>query len=205
MNKKVLKSLYSDIVSKDNIRPVFTGVYFDEDVCVATDSTVLVVYKETAPNYIGKIVGIDGKIIDGKFPAYNAVIPKGDGEVLDIDFSQLHRALKWWCGQPKRNPHDSIMLKGIALCIKKLRNIFNVIKTAGEFSSIKFSIFGETSAVRIDTDSTTSILMPMNPETGVDLEREGDSLVVVSYSNLINTFAIESSRPKEKKEEMSWL
>ena len=39
----------------------------------------------------------------------------------------------------------------------------------------------------------------------VDLERQDCESVVVSYANLINTYAIESAKPKEAKVEMAWL
>ena len=45
MNKKIVKALFSYAVSKEQIRPIMQGVHFEEDVCVATDTHVLVVYK----------------------------------------------------------------------------------------------------------------------------------------------------------------
>ena len=39
----------------------------------------------------------------------------------------------------------------------------------------------------------------------VDLERVDCESVIMSYANLINTYAIESSKPKEAKVEMAWL
>ena len=62
MEKKIMKAMYSSIVSKDPIRPIMTGVFFDQNCCVATDTHMLVVFNHTNPKFVGKVM-------EKKFPA----------------------------------------------------------------------------------------------------------------------------------------
>ena len=58
------------------------------------------------------------------------------------------------------------------------------------------------------SNSFRALLMPCQyAEDSVDDERPSeDCSVTVSYENLINTYAIESAKPKEKKPDtMDWL
>ena len=75
MEKKIMKAMYSSIVSKDPIRPIMTGVFFDQNCCVATDTHMLVVFNHTNPKFVGKVMSANGEEIPGKFPDYNRVFP----------------------------------------------------------------------------------------------------------------------------------
>lgn len=58
------------------------------------------------------------------------------------------------------------------------------------------------------SDTFTSIQMPCNksPEEKVDDVRSYEEYVVISYANFINTYAIESTKPKEvKPSSFDWL
>jgi hypothetical protein len=79
---------FKDIVGNDDLRPVMSGVFVSEDgkELVGTDAHKLAVLKTTEySEYAGKIIDLTkyikskGKIVDfivGKYPNYNAVIPK---------------------------------------------------------------------------------------------------------------------------------
>ena len=95
MNKKIVKALFSYAVSKEQIRPIMQGVHFEEDVCVATDTHVLVVYKASNPALAGTTKLEDGTDIKGTFPAFKRVIPKKAGTPVNYNWSQVYRAIKW--------------------------------------------------------------------------------------------------------------
>lgn len=72
---KGLLALLKPFTVKDekyNLRPLLTGIYFDEEEITATDSHVMV----TLPN-TGEVRGVykNGIKLDGKYPNYKAVIP----------------------------------------------------------------------------------------------------------------------------------
>jgi hypothetical protein len=98
---------FKEIVGKDELRPVMSGVFVSEDGAslVGTDAHKLVVQKTNEySEYAGKIIDLKvftqtkGKkipFIDGKYPNYNAVIPKDNpNEVKNFDTYALYNAAK---------------------------------------------------------------------------------------------------------------
>ena len=78
--EKVREILFKNkIVFGDKIRPVFTGVYFDErGRAVATDTHIIIVYKfskndERYDDLKGKIIDKEGNEIEGKYAVYDKV------------------------------------------------------------------------------------------------------------------------------------
>lgn len=74
-----------DFVSKNDVRPVMTGVFHDSGYNVACDSITLVAVKvgEGDPEE-GKIIAKDGSEIRGRYPAWRAVIP-ADETLVHMD------------------------------------------------------------------------------------------------------------------------
>lgn len=206
MNKKIVKAMFSYAVSKEEIRPMMRGVHFTEDVCVASDTHILVVYKETNPKHVGRTILEDGEDAKGKYPDYKRVIPKKGGMPVSLNWSQLYRAAKWFKKQPDYNPQDSIAVGDCCVTINYIVNVLEVFNTAGDLGSIHASTFSPDRPMLLESEQLTAIVMPIvsNPED-VDLPRVDCERITLSYANLINTFAIESSKPKEKVEEMAWL
>lgn len=63
-------------VAKDNSRPVMSGIFHDKGQKVVSDNHILIAKKEDYPEeYEGKVLGKDGKFIEGKFPNYELVFP----------------------------------------------------------------------------------------------------------------------------------
>ena len=61
---------------KDKLRPVMCGIFHDKGQKVVTNANILIAKKEDYPEeYEGKILGKDGKFIEGKFPNYESVFP----------------------------------------------------------------------------------------------------------------------------------
>lgn len=206
MNKKIVKALFSYAVSKEQIRPIMQGVHFEEDVCVATDTHVLVVYKASNPALAGTTKREDGTDIKGQFPAFKRVIPKSKGKPVNFNWSQVYKAIKWFKKQEGYNPQDKLAVGEAQVTMEILLSALEVFNAAGDLSFIKASEFGPSRPILLESDQLTAIAMPCeaNPEK-VDLERVDCESVIVSYANLINTYAIESAKPKEVKVEMAWL
>ena len=92
---KGLNDLMSKIVGNDALRPVFSGINFDENGATSTDAHRFLsipaetefrgVYKTLKS--IQKTKGTD--LIDGKYPNYQAVIPKEFSAVHQVDLYKL--------------------------------------------------------------------------------------------------------------------
>lgn len=62
--------------SKEACHPALCGIFHDKGQKVASDAHILIAKKEDYPEeYEGKILGKDGKFIEGKFPNYKSVFP----------------------------------------------------------------------------------------------------------------------------------
>lgn len=62
--------------AKDDMRPAMCGIFHDKGQKVVSDGRILIAKKEDYPEeYEGKILGKDGKFIDGKFPNYESIFP----------------------------------------------------------------------------------------------------------------------------------
>lgn len=208
MDKKIIKALYG-VTAKDKIRPLLEGVYFDKKCCVATDTHLLVVYNESSEKHAGKVLSITGEEIKGKYPPYQRVIPKKAGKIAKLDCGQLYRACAWWSKQKESNDDDSVVLEGTAVSIKLLARMLGLFALTRELSTMHLYINEDSSRpIKATSEVFTAILMPHQYEPdAVDEPRVLESeRMVVSYENLINTFAIESTKPKEASPaDMDWL
>lgn len=62
--------------AQNDRHPVMCGIFHDKGQKVVSDTHILIAKKEDYPEeYEGKILGKDGKFIDGKFPNYESVFP----------------------------------------------------------------------------------------------------------------------------------
>jgi hypothetical protein len=66
----------SKFVGKDPQRPAMNGIFHENGLKVATDSSMIVaIYSHYKPECEGKIITPKGEIIDGKYPNWKSVIP----------------------------------------------------------------------------------------------------------------------------------
>lgn len=86
---------YYKFVSKDEIRPVMTGVYHDNGFKVASDYHILVAIKEGYSNELeGKSLCKNGEFADGRYPNWRSVTPQlselgaRKKQVVEIDFAK---------------------------------------------------------------------------------------------------------------------
>ncbi len=199
MDKKIIKALFSEIAAKDNIRPLMVGVHFEKDRCYATDTQVLVVYNESDPRFVDKTIGPDGAEIKGKYPPIDRVIPKDEINLFKGNLPQLYRALVWWGRQKTNHAEDRVVIGNQTFVMSTLKRLLSMFNLTSELSVAKLWLNHEARAAKIISETFTAILMPCKPEEEdmIDAEREPETPVCVSYANLINTFALESSKPKE--------
>lgn len=206
MKKEIIKALYSYAVSKDDVRPLLKGVHFAEDVCVASDTHILIAYNATKPECVGKTMLRNGEVVKGKYPDYKRVLPKKSGKQVCVDWKQVYNALKWYKRQPEFNANDRVCIGGCHLSMVFLLNLLEVYKAAGDLFFIKASTTEPSRPMLFESEQLRAIIMPCTPEEDViDKLREDCGSVVMSYENFILTFATESNKPKEVVDEMAWL
>lgn len=208
MNKKVIKAMYDYIVSKDDKNPILAGVHFEKERCYASDTRLLAIYNYGNEKFADQTISANGKPIKGKYPPVDRIFPKKLPEPISVDFPQLRSACSWWTKQSGHHPEDAVVLGGAAFNIRLLSRLLYLFSLTGELGSLSFYIKDNTNPTFAMSDSLKTVIMPFNlqDESMVDEERLEGTSCVVSYANLINTYAIESNRPKEKKTEpMSWL
>lgn len=209
MDKKILKAMYSSIVSKEDIRPTLTGVFFDKDCCVATDTHMLVVYKQTNPKFVGKIKAANGEDIPGTFPNYQRVFPskeKTSAYRPRIDVAQLQKACAWFTRQPGFTDKDMVIIRGKGLSIKYLASVLNLIALTPEIKSAEMLQTPEGNAAIIKSKSFKALIMPMSvDETRVDSPREADCGVILTLEHLVNQYVFEGWKTKAPEDPMAWL
>lgn len=209
MEKKILKAMFATIASKEGIRPNLTGVFFDKDCCVATDTHMLVVYKHTNPKFVGKIMSATGEEIPGSYPDYQQVFPSEEKTTSyrpRIDLAQLQKACAWFTRQPGFTDKDMVIIRGKGLSIKILATILNLIALVPEIKSAEMLQTPEGNPAVIKSMSFKALLMPMTvDETKVDAPREDGCPVTLSLENLINQFVFEGWKTKAPEDPMAWL
>ncbi len=209
MDKKIIKALYG-VVAKDEVYKNMGGVHFEVDRCIATDTRILVIYHEGSEKHQGKTLSATGEPITGKkFPDVKRVIPKKLINLVELDFGQLQRACAWWGRQSEHNSEDKVVIRGTCLNINYLQKLLSFFVMTCETRVMKMYLNADnTRPVVAVSDTFTALLMPCTyTEDEVDEPRvDMTAPVVVSYENLINTYALESAKPKEKKPDaMDWL
>lgn len=198
MDEKIVKALYTDIATKDPVRPLMTGVHFEEKRCYATDTKVLVIYNEGDIRFAGKTLAPTGEELRGNYPAVDRVIPKTETNLFKGDKAQLYRALVWWGKQKDSHPDDRVVIGDQTFTISVLKRLLYMFSLTAEFSTSKMWLNEQDRPAKIVSDHFTAIIMPCQrtPEEDIDDVRSFESPVSVSYANLINTYALESSKPK---------
>ena len=209
MEKKIIKAMYSNIVSKDATRPTLMGVFFDQECCVATDTHLLVVYHHAMPQHAGKILNAGGEVIPGNFPNYKRVFPKKENYKQirpRIDLSLLQKACAWFTRQPGFCENDIVVIRGKGLFIKNLAALLGVFALTPEIKTAEMLQTPEGNPAVFKSKSISALLMPATvDETKIDAPRANDCPVCLSLENLINQFVFEGWKPKAVEDPMCWL
>lgn len=188
MPAKIKPGMYGlvNIVIKDDLRPVLSGVYVDDGVLVATDANKLIVIKDAeneAKKYNGKIIGIlknnMKQVIDGRYPAYNKVIPKMENQKevsaffpIDDILPAVNGAALIYKNQESGYKVQILILNGTKVGVNAefFANLLNALKCNGS-KKIKIGVTDQTRGVIIHTDNgNIGLCMPVlvdnidNPE-----------------------------------------
>lgn len=209
MDKKIVKAMYTNIVSKDNQSPVLNGVHFEKDRCYATDTKILVVYHKGSSNFDGKTLDLSGTELNGRFPNVDSVMPKTDALNkfgARIDLEQLQKACNWHLRLPESTKNDGVVIEDVCYNLECLQKILNVFQAASELKTATMLKTEKQKPTVIKGKSLEAIIMPMQySETSVDAERQPEGSAVHSYENFINTFVFEGWKKQPVATEMSWL
>lgn len=209
MEKKIIQSLYANVVAKDELRPIMNGVHFESERCYASDGHVLVIYEEGKPELDGKTMAVSGEELDGRYPNVDSVFPSKEnyGTKLVIDILQLRNACQWQTRQEGANENDSVVIGNVGYNIRTLLRICNVMLTSGNPRHIKFFNSDPNRATVIIGTKLRGLIMPMVfEEVNIDAEREDEGYTrTYSYENLVNDYVFNSWKKPEKKSALSWL
>ena len=209
MEKKIIKAMYSSIVSKDTVRPMMTCIFFDEDCCVASDTHVLVKFNRKFPEHKSKILNAAGEKIDGNYPNYKRVFPSKErlSEYIPrIDLAQLQKACAWFVRQPGFDEKDSVVIRGKGLTIRYLSNLLNLLALTPEIKTAKAYKTPDGNPIVIKSKRIDALQMPVQfDESMIDAPREDGCAVILSLENLINQFVFEGWKPKPVEDPLAWL
>ena len=208
MDKKVIKSLFANIVERSGLRPVMSGVHFEKEESYASDGHILVIYNKGSKELAGKTVDQFGTNIEGRYPNVHAVIPQNvKKHDVQVDFTQLSKACDWHLRQEGNNDEDVVVIDNSCFKIKLLSKLLSVFNAAGELKKCCLFESEPDKARVLKSDSLTSIIMPCLFEPAkIDAKREDEGCpMTFSFENFINNFVFESWKPKPVKTEMAWL
>lgn len=197
--------MYSQAVSTDPYRRLLMGVHFEKERCYASNTHILVIYNEGSEAHAGKTISADGKVIDGKFPDVDRVVPSHKKKV-SIDLNQLYRACQWYLRSDFSTRDDNVLINDVSLRIDQLVRLLSVFNQGKALGSIQMFVGDPARPALFKNNMFTGIIMPCNADLGlVDIEPAPECPRTISYTNLINTFAFEGWKKKPAKEQLSWL
>jgi len=209
MDKKIIKAMYANATSRDELHPQLCGVHFEENRCYASDGHVLTIFNEGSKSFNGKTIDLDGTVIEGRFPNVDAVFPaKDDWKDFGarIDLQQLQRACAWQRRRIGSNQRDLVVFGDIGLTIEALNRVLLIYQAAGELDGAEIFSTGNNRPVVVSSGRLKSLLMPALFEIkSVDQEREEGCPTAISYGELINDYVFNSWKREPIAEPLAWL
>ena len=208
LDKKIIKAIYANIVSHDEMRPVMNGIHFEEERCYGSDGHLLVIYKVGSKELCDKTIHPTGEVIDGHFPNVDSVVPTEREEYPHrIDLKELHQACLYHLKKEDTEENDRLLIAHKSFNIRNLCRLLNVFTAAGQLNKAVMYMSDPTRATVIESKLLTAIIMPVltQDESCVDSEREDGSSMIISYENFINDYAFNHWRKPEPKNDMNWL
>lgn len=206
MNKKIIKAMFANICSKEEMRPIMCGVHFERERCYASDGHVLVIFKEGSEKLDGKTVNLEGQEIEGRYPNVDSVFPPKDnqGNPFVCDFVQLKNACAYHIKQLSSTQNDRVIINGVGLNVRTLHRLLCTITLLGNPNDIKFFITDPSRAVVIESEQMRSLIMPTLYQEGeIDFETDFGETKTFSYENFINDYVFNCWK-KEPKKELEW-
>ena len=192
MKTSDLKKMYG-CCSKDELRPVFNGLFHDRGNVVATNGHVLVSVKSDYDNdWEGKIIGKDGKEIEGRFPSWERVIPLETKEI-DVDAEMLFNAAKN-IKIVKFAEMSVIDIQGYLFPSKMIYKVLNVRRNGLRFS-IRESEY--STAMKIDGDNFTAVVMGLLDEKIIEENKKN-----IEENNVPIIYTIDEALNYKKPEQI---
>lgn len=163
---KVDSSIIWLFTSNDDIRPIMTGIHYEDGFQVATDAHVLIKLKQDYPaSKEGKTIS-KTRTIEGIYPNFNAVIPKEGNdykpELVDLRVwcQQIVNFCKW-TRQDTKNIIVAINHEGKLRACYDLLYLQLFLSACTLLKSLKFRYTDETRALMAyGSDGSTVLLMP---------------------------------------------
>ena len=184
---------YYKFVSKDELRPVLTGVYHDNGFKVATDAFILVAVKDEydESELAGKVLRKDGTILktDGvytKYPNWRVVIPdlttsarEKKTETVKINFTKWDEIMATWKAEKKVGEEKRAVKVGNAYySVEKFNLLVLALKKLGVSEFINtWTVRGVAKGAEIvekdnpgpgfvrTSDGSVALLMPFRVDT----------------------------------------
>lgn len=205
MDKKVLKSMYANIVATDQLRPIMNGIMFEEGRCYASDGRVLIIYRVGSKTQAGKVLGRDGLEIEGKYPNVDSVIPAEREEYKPrIDLKELYAACQYH--QRKGGSEDRVSIFHKTFAVKTILRVLNVFQSAGLLGKAVMYESGPSQGTVIECEQMTGLMMPfLHDEELVDTAGDDDTIKTLSYEALMNDYAFNSWQKPETKDWMDGI
>lgn len=161
MNKKLYSALYS-CVSTDYLRPRLMGIYHKDRYITATDGMILATVKQDYPEDLeGKIIGINGKEIEGNYSDYKKVIPYISG-LTKIEDDYIYNNLEFACKLSIKKedwPTCLIEIGGMLLSTYFLKKAFRLVRILDERLTI-YVPSEDYRAIVFKTSSMACVIMP---------------------------------------------
>lgn len=206
MNKKVIKMMFANITLKDDLRPIFNGIHFEEKRCYCTNGHIVLIYNEGSKKLCNNTIDIAGKKIEGHFPNVDSVINIKENSAINIDYKQLLNACTWYLHQEDSNSEDCVIIGNNSIKIKYIMNILNVVNSANDLNSFAFMNSERSKGVPFKGKLTYGVVMPTIFENkDIDAERIEDCNIVLSFENFINKYVFNGWKKKASPTELEWL
>lgn len=162
---------YYKFVSKDEIRPIMTGVFHDNGFKVASDCHILVAIKDDydVSELEGKVVGKDGAFIEGKYPNWRGVIPDFTSEkhgykteVVKIDFDRWMKFMQIYKADKRLNQEKMWVKVGGQFYKVDSFNLLTIAMRRLGVNEItnSWTQYGSTAGVCNGRDGGIALLMP---------------------------------------------
>jgi hypothetical protein len=155
-----------EFLADDPIRPVMCGVFHDGGFKVGCDSHILAAVREDYDTENdGKIIGKDGRSIEGKYPNWRSVIPGGESQKIEIDTAKVYGLLKREKAENKLAggrgvPQVAIVRVGDAYF--KASFLAKVCKFMDHYGIKAMRVYGPRHAAKATAeDGSVSIIMPV--------------------------------------------
>ena len=160
--KSIKRFLYSKITSKDELNPLFHGLYYNNGEIVATNGYILAILKADYESELeGQIIDRKGNAIEGTFPPYQGLIPF-DHLLTDIyNYSERIKTLKTALNEIEK---DECPFLSLINGMNDLKEAEPLVARIGylEISFKLFSLIGESPSIYARTHGNQVInYMPL--------------------------------------------